>query len=181
MNTRPEPVPTGRISAEVHGWRHQVTRILQLVVLALVWLLVAGIAHFALERATEGMIHENLHHLVDRPGKEGLLALELASAPTLLGILTCWICIRVFRFKAVAGEVDSTLKPMIEVLRFGGAFGVFAFGVVFLLMGAVSISLLHLAVAAPTLCVLFARMRAEQRRLGELLKERAKAGEEDEA
>ena len=181
MSARRQPDRAALLPGGNGGWRHRVTRILQLVVLALVWLLVAGIAHFALELATDGMIHENLHHLVDRPGKEGLLALELASAPMLLGILTCWICIRVFRFKAVAGEVDSTLKPMIEVLRFGGAFGVFALGVAFLLMGAVSISLLHLAVAAPTLCVLFARMRAEQRRLGELLKERANSGEDDEA
>ena len=134
-------------------------RILQLTSLALVFLVTSGVGYFLIEWCSDGRVRRWRNAPFSGSVADESIAIELAALPIVLGVLSCWGLIRLFRFRSVQNEINDTLKPVLEVVAGYGRFVLVGVALVHLLIGHGWAAAAHLVAAAVLFVVFFYQNR----------------------
>jgi hypothetical protein len=154
-------------------------RILQLTILAIVFLVVSGLSFFLIEIWSGGRLQQWRSAPFTGTVGDECLAIELATLPVILGVLACSAIVRLFRLRSVHNEISDTLRPILTVATGYGRFLLIIVSGIYLVLGHGWVAFTHLAVAVVAFAVFYGRHRARERAVEEgMLRDREE--EEDE-
>ena len=160
------------------GPEHTV-RILQLTISAIVFMVVSGVSFFFIEMWSGGRLQR--WHSAPFTGNVGdaCIAIELACLPLLLGGLTCWGVVRLFRMRSIHNEIDDTFVPVLTVVAGYGRFLLIIISAIYLILGQGWAAALHLAVAVIAFTLFYRTHRARERPLEPSLESDQEEGEDE--
>jgi hypothetical protein len=152
-------------------------RILQLTISAIAFMVVSGLSFLVIETWTGGRLQEWRSAPFTGSVGDECLATELAMLPLVLGILTCWGIVRLFRMRSVHNEIDDTFRPVLAVAAGYGRFALIVVSGTYLVLGHGWAAFTHFGIAVVAFAVFYRVHRARERAVeGRLLAGR----EEDE-
>jgi hypothetical protein len=131
-------------------------RIAQLTVLAIVFFVVGCVTMLLIHLWDGGLLERWSHAPFTGSVGDESLAVELATLPVVLAVLTCWGVVRLFRLRAVHNEIGDTFRPVLTVVAGYGRFLLVVVGAAYFLMGHGWAAAAHLAISL-VLFVLFYR------------------------
>jgi hypothetical protein len=137
-------------------------RILQLVVLTIVFFLVSGTTLYLIKQWDGGLLDRWRRAPFTGSIGEESLAIELAALPFVLGLLSCWGVVRLFRLRSVHNEVEDTLKPMLMVAAGYGRFVLIVVAGLYLVLGHGWAAVAHLTAALLAFSFFYLTHRAKE-------------------
>jgi hypothetical protein len=144
-------------------------RILQLTILAIVFMVVGGVAFFFIELWSGGRLERwRSAPFTGSVGDESL-AIELATLPVVLAVLACWGVVRLFRLRAVHNEVDDTFRPILTVISGYGRFVLIVVAAAYLLMGYGWAAAAHFAIAVVMFALFYRHHRVREQAIHDRL------------
>jgi hypothetical protein len=92
-------------------------RILQLTLLAIIFMAISGIMVGVVESVTPGAMARAQAFGDTGDWVGDLQSLEIALLPIVVGLYVCWGSIKVLRLRRVVNEVEDSLRPMQAALK----------------------------------------------------------------
>ena len=142
-------------------------RILQLTVLAIVFMAVSGMAVFLIEWWSGGRLERWRSAPLSGSVGDESIAIELATIPVVLAVLACWGVVRLFRLRALHNEVDDTFRPILTVVSGYGRFVLIVVAAIYLVLGHGWAAVTHLIIAVVMFAVFYRSHRARERAIHE--------------
>jgi len=154
-------------------------RILQLTILAIVFFVVSGATGFLIRLWDGGLLERwSSAPFTGSIGDESL-AIELATLPVVLAVLTCWGVVQLFRLRSVRNEVDATFRPVLTVIAGYGRFVLVVVAAAYLLMGRNWAAAVHLVIAVVLWTLFYRHHRVREQAIYDQLQREQEEGEDD--
>ncbi|MEY4198770.1 MAG: hypothetical protein RLZZ265_510 [Verrucomicrobiota bacterium] len=155
-------------------------RILQLVVLTIVFFLVSGTTMYFIKQWDGGLLDRWRRAPFTGSIGEESIAIELAAMPFVFGVLSCWCVVWLFRLRSVHNEVEDTFKPMLMVAAGYGRFVLIVVAGLYLVLGHGWAAAAHMAGAILAFSFFYLTHQAkEQAMKRHHLNEQEEEGEDD--